>query len=85
MHLCHSRGCVLCLTLILKYGIIKYFDCLHGNIEKDGEEELIVNCHGDEAAFIELGGSLPDHDTQSDAPQQYHQLHCKQNVLRTFY
>ena len=32
---------------------------LHGDIEKNGEEKLIVDCHRDETRLIEFAGSLP--------------------------
>ena len=47
----------------------------HGDIEEDGEEELVVDGHGDEAALVELGGGLAHLDAQPDAPQQEQELH----------
>ena len=47
----------------------------HGDIEEDGEEELVVDGHGDEAALVELGGGLPHLDAQPDTPQQEQKLH----------
>jgi hypothetical protein len=51
----------------------RYF--LHGYIEEDGEEELVVDRHRDEAALVELRGGLPHLDTQADTPQQEQELH----------
>ena len=48
----------------------------HGDVEEDGEEELVVDGHGDEPALVELGRRLPHHDAQPDAPQQEQELHC---------
>ena len=52
---------------------VEYF--LHGYIEEDGEEELVVNRHRDEAALVELRGGLPHLDAQADTPQQEQELH----------
>ena len=48
----------------------------HRYVEEDGEEELVVDGHGDEPALVELGRRLPHHDAQPDAPQQEQELHC---------
>jgi hypothetical protein len=58
---------------------IQYF--LHGYIEEDGEEELVVNCHGDEAALVEFRGSLPHLDAQADTPQQEQELHWNNRIF----
>ena len=49
----------------------------HGDVEEDGEEELVVDGHGDEPALVELGRGLPHHDAEADPPQQEQELHCK--------
>ena len=48
---------------------------LHGHVEENGEEELVVDGHRDEAALVELGRRLADDDTQPDAPDEDHHLH----------
>ena len=47
----------------------------HGDVEENGQEELVVDGHRDKPALIELRRSFPHHDTQSDAPEKDHQLH----------
>ena len=47
---------------------------LHGDVEEDGEEELVVDRHRDEPALVELRGGLPHPDTQADTPQQEQEL-----------
>lgn len=42
----------------------------HGHIEEAGEQEFIVNRHGNEATLVEFGGRLAHHDAQSYAPGQ---------------
>jgi hypothetical protein len=52
---------------------VEYF--LHGYIEEDGEQELVVDRHRDEAALVKLRGSLPHLDAQAYTPQQEQELH----------
>ena len=47
---------------------------LHGHVEEDGEQELVVDGHGYEPALVELAGSFPDHDAESDAPEEEKKL-----------
>lgn len=49
----------------------------HGHVEEDGEQELVVDGHGDESALVEFGRSLPHHDAQTDPPQQEQELDWK--------
>ena len=52
---------------------------LHGHVEEDGEQELVVDGHGYEPALVELAGSFPDHDAESDAPEEEKKLNWKEN------
>ena len=47
---------------------------LHGHVEEDGEQELVVDGHGYEPALVELARSLPDHDAEPDAPKEKEKL-----------
>jgi hypothetical protein len=48
---------------------------LHGDVEEDGEEKLVVDGHGDEARLVELRRRLAHADAQPNAPHQQHHLH----------
>ena len=48
--------------------------CLHGNVEEDREQELVVDGHRDKPALVELARRLPHPDTQPDTPQQEQEL-----------
>ncbi len=54
----------------------------HGDVEEDGEEELVVDGHRYEAALVELGGRLPHLDAQADTPQQEQELHCNKVTVK---
>ena len=57
---------------------------LHGHVEEDGEQELVVNGHGNEATLVEFGWSFADDDAQPDAPHQDAHLHCNDSVAKSF-
>ena len=62
--------------LAVSYFSVKIFFMkdLHGHVEEDGEQELVVDSHGYEPALVELARSLPDHDAEPDAPQEKEKL-----------
>ena len=48
---------------------------LHGHIEEEREQKLVVDGHGNESGFVEFRGRLSDDDAQPDAPNQEGHLH----------
>lgn len=69
-------GCISCLLFLIAISVNGERLCVHGHVEEDREQEFVVNGHGDEAALVELGRRLADHDAQADPPQQEQELHC---------
>ena len=43
----------------------------------DGHNDRYKDSCWASPGLIELAGRLPDHDAETDAPQQDHQLHCR--------
>lgn len=54
-----------------------YIIYLHGNLQKDSEEELIINCHGNKAALVKFRRRFPYYNAQSDAPDEKQNFNCK--------